>query len=156
MRVISVIAFVLLVMGACKSQKKNADMDSSETQQPGELTMVMSDLYGGTEGEEVQVLRSQGALDKFFININKTRKPGLNPPVIDFNENMVIVYCSGQTNNQSLPALWLTEDPEQGMVVQKKQKNEAKDEESTAIVRPFGLYIMPLTEKEIKLQSNPR
>ena len=156
MRLISVIAIVLLMMGACKSQNTNATTDSSATGQPGELTMVMSDLYGGTEGEEIQVLRSQGALDKFFIKINKTRKPGLTPPKIDFSRNMVVVYCSGQTNNQSLPTLWVNEDTDQGMVVQKKQEKEAKDQSSTAIVRPFGLYTMPVTDKEIKLQSNRR
>jgi hypothetical protein len=69
---------------------------------------------------------------------------------------MVIAYCSGQTNSQDLPVLWVTEDPDQGMVVRKKPKDQAKDQESTAIVRPFGLYIMPITDKEIKLQSESR
>ncbi len=156
MRNTIIIAVLLLIMGACKSQKSKADMDNAETTQPGELSMIMSDLYGGTEAEEIQVLRSQAALDKFFVIINKTRKPGIKPPSVDFNQNLVIAYCSGQTNNQSLPSLWVTEDPDQGMVVRKKQKSQAKEEGSTAIVRPFGLYIMPVTDKEIKLQSNPR
>ncbi|MEN8788471.1 MAG: hypothetical protein ABF293_04915 [Flavobacteriaceae bacterium] len=156
MRFAIIITVLLTTMGACKSQKSNSDMNDSESGQAGELSMVMSDLYGGTEAEEIQVLRSQSALDKFFMIINRTRKPGLKPPAVDFEQNMVIAYCSGQTNNQSLPILWITEDPDQGMVLRKKQKDEAKNEESTAIVRPFGLYIMPVTDKEIKLQSNPR
>jgi hypothetical protein len=156
MRITIIITVLLFIMGACKSQKSNSDMDNSENAQAGELSMVMSDLYGGTEAEEIQVLRSQAALDKFFVIINRTRKPGLKPPVVDFSQNMVVAYCSGQTNNQSLPRLWVTEDPDQGMVVRKKQPDEAKEVESTAIVRPFGLYIMPVTDKEIKLESNPR
>lgn len=128
-------------------------MNSDDASEPGELTMVMSDLYGGTESEELLVLRSPSAMEKFFMNINKTRKPGLKPPVVDFTKNMVIAYCSGQTVQQDLPALVVAEDPEQGMMVRVKQKEGVENEESTAILRPFGLYLIPVTDKKISLES---
>ena len=87
---------ILLAMMNCKSQKTDQAANDLKGQTSPGLTLLMSDNYGGTEHEEIQVIRSQGALDKFFIQINKTRKPGLTPPKVDFKKDMVIVYCSGK------------------------------------------------------------
>ena len=147
--------FILLLVAimSCKSQKTDQAGEGVNSQSSQGLTLLMSDNYGGTEQEEIQVIRSQGSLEKFFIQINKTRKPGLTPPEVNFKENMVVVYCSGKTSQQQLPELYATDDPEKGLILNKKNVEVSENQEGTAVLMPFGLYIMPLTEKEISLQK---
>ena len=147
--------FVVLLVAimSCKSQKTDQANEGVNSQSSQGLELLMSDNYGGTEQEEVQVIRSQGALDKFFIQINKTRKPGLTPPEVNFKENMVVVYCSGKTNQQQLPELFTKDDPEKGLILSKKIPEVSENQEGTAVLMPFGLYIMPLTDQEISLQK---
>ena len=144
---------LLLAIMSCKSQRTDQAAEEANSQASQGLTLLMSDNYGGTEQEEIQVIRSQGSLDKFFIKINKTRKPGLTPPSVDFKENMVVVYCSGKTNQQQLPELYTMDDPEKGLILNKKSTEVSENQEGTAVLMPFGLYIMPLTDKEISLQK---
>ena len=144
---------ILLAMMNCKSQKTDQAANDLKGQTSPGLTLLMSDNYGGTEHEEIQVIRSQGALDKFFIQINKTRKPGLTPPKVDFKKDMVIVYCSGKTKQTQLPELYTTKDPEKGVILNKKVSETSDNQEGNAVLMPFGLYIMSLTDKDISLQK---
>ncbi len=153
MRYVLPIAVLLFTLMSCKSQKTDQAADGLSGQESQGLTLVMSDNYGGTEAEEIQVIRSQGSLDKFFLQVNKTRKPGLTPPEVDFKQNLVIVYCSGKTSQQQLPELYSTEDPEKGMVLRKNYSKVSDNQEGNAVLMPFGLYIMPLTDKDISLQK---
>ena len=153
MRYVLPIAVLLFTLMSCKSQKTDQAADGFSGQESQGLTLVMSDNYGGTEAEEIQVIRSQGGLDKFFLQVNRTRKPGLTPPEVDFKQNLVIVYCSGKTSQQQLPALYVTEDQEKGMVLSKNYSEVSDNQEGNSVLMPFGLYIMPLTEKDISLQK---
>ena len=143
----------LVVIMSCKSQKTDQAANYLNDQASMQLTLLMSDNYGGTQEEEIQVIRSQGALEKFFIKINKTRKPGLTPPEVDFEKNLVVVYCSGETKKQGLPELHAVEDPEKGFILSKKPSETSENQEGAAILMPFGLYMMPLTDKDISLQK---
>lgn len=155
MRIIYVIALLLFIISGCKSQKTDSSMNEVNAQSGGEvLTLLMSDNYGGTETEEIQVLKSQKELDAYFIKINMTRKPGLKPPAVDFSKDLVIAYCTGKTTRQGLPELMINEAAEKGMMISKKQREVIENQESTAILMPFGLYIMPITDKEINLKSS--
>ena len=151
MRVSYLIFLLLLMVSACKSQKNNSVASGQESSTT--LTMVMSDNYGGTSVEELQVIRSKKELDNFFVQINKARKPGLKPPVVDFTKDLVIVYCPGKTVKQGLPKLSVMEAAEQGMIILKDMAEVSDSSENTAILMPFGLYIMPVTDSEISLRK---
>ncbi len=151
MRLASTLILLVIIVFACKSQKDAASQQSQESQA---LKMLMSDNYGGTVSEEIEVIRSQGTLDKYFIQINKTRKPGIKPPYVDFSKDLVIIYCSGETKRNQLPELFPTEDEKQRIVLTKKMVEAPDNQEGNALLMPFGLYIMPLTDKEIILQRD--
>ncbi|MGI9547515.1 MAG: hypothetical protein ACR2MM_09780 [Flavobacteriaceae bacterium] len=153
MRITFLVSLFLIVIAGCKSQKSNSETADVYGNASSELTLLLSDNYGGAAAEEIQVIRSQGELHKYFLKINMTRKPGLKPPKVDFSKDLVIAYCTGQTTQQELPGLMVSEMPEKGMIIQKKQAEITDGKESTALLMPFGLYIMPITDKEISLQS---
>lgn len=144
---------LLIAVLACKSQK---DGVSATDQDSPVLKMLMSDSYGGTAAEELMVIRDQGTLDKFFIKVNKTRKPGIKPPYVDFSKDLVLIYCSGETKREKLPELYPVEDEKQRIVLTKKRIETSDNQDGSAVLMPFGLYIMPLTDKEIILQGDSK
>ena len=153
-RVICLLVIPVLIINACKSQKAGGEDASSKNQQENGLTLVMSDLYGGADTELIEVIRSQKALDKFFVQVNKTRKPGIKPPVIDFEKNTAIIYCSGKTSQSALPQLIAEENQGEKIYLSKNMPESIENQEEKAVLMPFGLYITPLTDKEVLLQPD--
>lgn len=144
---------ILLITIGCKNQKNALDNAANAVEDSEELTLVLSDNYGGTEAPELVVIREEAALKSFFSRVNKTRKPGIPVPEIDFSKQMVLVYCSGKTTAGTMPNLHTTSETDDRMTVGIKKKQTEKEDSSTAIVMPFGLYLMGLTEKEVVLEA---
>lgn len=155
-RLVYLSAVILAVMFSCKSQKKQIMDEESDVQSSSAITMLMTDNYGGTENEELQVIRSKGELDKFFIKVNRTRKPGIKPPSIDFTKNMALIYCPGKSTQQPSMKLQSSQKDEMRITISQMKTEVSDNQESTAVIMPFGLYIMPLTDKEIVLQTDSR
>ena len=128
----------------------HASMDSNQE----DLTLLLSDNYGGTETTQIQVIRNQGALIKFFVEINKTRKPGLPLPEIDFNTEMVLVYCYGRTQLKTVPTLFVKEDSDQEKILGIMEVENVTTTADSAIKFPFSLYKLPLSEKQFILRPN--
>ncbi|HMB61447.1 MAG TPA: hypothetical protein VKN36_00140 [Eudoraea sp.] len=145
---------ILLIAVGCKNQKNALDNTANAVEDSEELNLVLSDNYGGTETPELMVIREEAALNSFFSRINKTRKPGIPVPEVDFSKKMVLVYCSGKTTAGTVPNLYTTSETDDRMTVGIKNQQTEKDASSTAIVMPFGLYVMALTDKEVVLETH--
>ncbi|NAS12354.1 hypothetical protein [Poritiphilus flavus] len=146
-----VFVILILILG-CKSQKEGVNTNEAQTAVENNLTYVLSDSYGGTEVPELMIIREAGKLKRFFLEINKTRKPGLPIPKVDFSREMVVIYCGGEVSGSRIPALQTkSENPEKLVLSVATEKTE-NQESSTAITYPFILYTLPLTDREIELE----
>ncbi|MFC2147975.1 hypothetical protein ACFLR9_05340 [Bacteroidota bacterium] len=145
---------LLMLAGTCGSQKDKVKDINYQELDNNPLTLILSDNYGGTESEQLLVLRDNKALKSFFSKVNMTRKPGLQIPEIDFNTEMVVIYCNGKTTDMNTPTLNRMEDKDDKMIFARKPESKQKKGSSTAVLMPFHLYKMPLTEKEIRLSDN--
>ena len=141
------VSFIII---SCKSQQKTGKEDAIVADEMPKLTMIASDLYGGAEEEVFEVIRGQASLHKFYRKVNMTRKPGLPVPEIDFSKNIAVLYCSGSTKDTALPEIYISGENDSEMRLE-KGKLYAKDSvvKSTATVTPFGLYLLPLTDKRV-------
>jgi len=148
-RMLILVLTVLLIV-SCKSHKKAGKEDSAEASNLPSLTLIASDLYGGAEEEVFEVIRDQAALQKFYRKVNMTRKPGLSVPQVDFTKNMAVLYCSGSTNTSEIPPMHINSQNDSEMVLIKGRVN-VKDSvtQPTAALTPFGLYLLPLTDKQV-------
>lgn len=144
--------FLLLLFASCKCPRQAVDQSGQEETQAAPLTLILTDSYGGAEGESLQVFRSQGALQKFFAQVNKTRKPGLPVPVIDFAKNVVLVYSPGKRPAGHLPGLVTLGEKEGNILVGANKEAEQTNNASAALTQPFAIYTMPRTDKEVVLQ----
>lgn len=145
---------LLVLFMSCKSQKQAQTDKQPDLRQPEGMELVLSDNYGGTATPELMILRDAGELKRFFININKTRKPGLPIPKIDFSSHIALVYCSGKITGSGIPSLYALEETPEKLVLAQTNIATAESDTSTALIVPFALYTLPLTEKEITLKPN--
>lgn len=148
--------FLFLILGlsiSCKSHEKAA-MAANDDSIQEELTLLLSDNYGGTATTEIQVIRDTKSLIKFFAEINKTRKPGLPLPEIDFNKEMVLVYCHGITQLKTVPGLFVKAETDQEKILGIMEAENKTATTDSAIKVPFSLYKLPLTDKQFVLRPN--
>ncbi len=142
----------MLTIGACKSQEKGKAAAMEQSEQVQELTLVLSDNYGGSEYADFQVIRDMKTLRQFFIQVNKTRKPGLPVPDIDFTKELVLLHCPGKMRDKSATELFIMDDSSEKILLSTKEANIKQKVGNEALTMPFSLYTIPLTEKEIVFQ----
>ena len=140
---------------SCSGQKK---MASKEGAGNGErLTLIAQDNYSGADSTETMVITSQKALKAFYARVNRTRKPGLPVPEIDFSKNMVVVLCSSDEVHDLNYGLSILKETDGEMVLGKPETSgngrSSSSSDPAKLVSPFFVYKMPLTEKEISFKK---
>lgn len=103
---------------------------------------------------ETRVIRDAKSLRKFYAEINKTRKPGLPVPVVDFSKELVILVCLGEQKEDIMPVLSKLKETDEGISMALELVEQKKEEATTvqATNFPFYLYKMPLVDKTITFQ----
>lgn len=144
---------LMTILLGCKCPKKVTNITAVQESDKMELTLLLTDNYGGTEGEELQVFRSEGELKKFFTRVNKTRKPGLAVPEVDFSKQLVLLYCPGTSTNGSWQKLEARQSKDERILIEARESKKQEEVAAGAITMPFSLYTMPLTDKEVVLDQ---
>ncbi len=141
-----------LVQHSCKSQKQS--IIEEESQEDTRIVLVDSDDYSGVYELETIVIKDVKSLNKFYGQINKTRKPGLPVPIIDFSKNTALIICAGAQESNKRTILSFGDEDVKQLIINVKKENMDTEKESTTTttVYPFYLYTIPLTEKSIDFQ----
>lgn len=140
---------VLVLMGqGCKGQEKVGGDTKENT-----LTLLLRDNYGGSESQDFRVIRDTKTLRQFIVQVNKTRKPGLPVPIVDFSKELVVLYCPGSMVSSGAYELYIREDSSEKVVFSVKAHKGEQKVGNQAIIMPFSLYTIPFTEREILLQK---
>ena len=141
-------AFLMLLtwgfMG-CKGQQglKGDSLAANRVQ------LLVQDAYSGRETEEHFMITDQKSLQKFFASINKTRKPGLPVPQVDFTNNKVWVYCAGMQKGTNEQLTFQREIEDRVVFKKVRMRNATKKE---AITSPFYLYQVPKEAEEMVIE----
>ncbi|MDO6605727.1 hypothetical protein [Arenibacter palladensis] len=149
----SIQLFLCLLVISCTGQKGvPQDNTHSPVQKSAELQLVLADNYSGVEQPEFQVVRDTKKLKNFFLQINRTRKPGLLIPEVDFSKELLLIYCAGTSRGVGGAELLLLEVSQDSIVVGPKELTPSKKEITNVTTTPFSIYKMPHTPKEISFQ----
>jgi len=146
---------ILIVFTSCNGQKRAVMESENNTDSSinASLTLLMSEEYSGLSEAETLIITDAKTLKIFFSKINRTRKPGLTVPNIDFSKEIIIIACSGEQMSGGLASeLYILKETDVKMVISTKLENEEKGIGTTAITSPFRMYTMPVTDKEIAFQ----
>ena len=151
----SLLLFLCLLGISCSGQKGvSKDKADAYVQNSKELQLVLADNYSGVEESEFQVVRDPKALRNFFIQINKTRKPGLPIPEVDFSKELLLIYCAGTTLGDGGAELFVIEDSQDNIVIGPKERIPSGKEVTNITTTPFSIYKMPLTPKDISFHKS--
>lgn len=144
-----IISIVCLV--SCKAQKEMKPVG----QEMENLVLIEQDNFSGIESFETQVIRDAKSLRKFYTEINKTRKPGLPVPIIDFSKEMVLLVCAGEQSGEKTVHLSKLKDTatELSIAVQMWDKERKGDAAILPMYYPIYLYKLPITDKSIDFQK---
>lgn len=142
---------LLFVCLSCKSQKKST-LDNEEPVAMDRPTLILKETHSNIDSAQVEVIKDQKALKAFFIMVNKTRKPGLPVPEIDFSKNMLILICAGEQRGEQEPKLSILEEHEGELIIEIAETNRAAYTDM-AISTPFYLYKVPISQKKIIIKK---
>ena len=148
----TILLFLILFGISCVGQKGlSADNANGTAQEVNMLEHLLSDSHSGVEQEAFMVVRDNKALRIFFLQINKTRKPGLPVPEVDFTREIVVIYCAGISSGQRSLKMELLKESQDNITLGLKEGNSSL---KTGILEttPFCMYKLPYTKKEILLQ----
>lgn len=148
---ITIFTFILL---SCNGQKKALGQNTEGSRTDSLLTLVLRDDYSGLDSEEMQIVTNAKQLQQFFTTINKTRKPGLPLPSVDFSKETVLIYCSGEKKGRVLPKLSIKEITDEAIVITSILEEKQEKSTSNAVISPFSIYTIPSTQKKIIFQKN--
>ncbi len=142
---------LLLVCLSCKSQKKG-NQNNEEKLQMEKPILVIEDSYSNIDSSQISIITDQKALQKFFVQVNKTRKPELPVPKVDFSKEMLILICAGEQQGTYEPNVSILELDDENLTINVERKLPS-DSLQTAISTPFFLYKMPISEKKVTIRK---
>lgn len=135
-------SLTLFFLFSCKGQQNGATTNRSN------MEVLVKDNYGGDEKERFLVIKDQKSLAEFYGQFNRTRKPGLPVPEIDFNKEMILVWSPGEQNGNS--DLKVKSHAGKNLILRKTKFK--KDKEFTAITRPVTIYKLPNNADSIVIE----
>ncbi len=148
MRYILIISFICLI--SCKAQHDAKTMATEN----GDMELIAADDYSGVLDYEASIISDTKALRKFYSRINKTRKPGLPVPDVDFSKNMILAVCTGEHKGEKEPLLRKTEEENNVLItIELNENRDASKSRKTLTVYPFYLYKLPITPKTVSIQK---
>ena len=110
---------------------------------------ILNENYSGFEEENYFLIRNQEDLNIFYGKVNRTRKPGLIAPVVDFTQNMLLVWC-GDSKTSNFVDLEINESADSLIVYKLKSKTE---KQNNLIASPFSIFKLRFSAKSLKIQQ---
>ncbi len=134
---------------SCNSQKQV--VTAQNTDNDPRIKLIDEDLYSGIYQLETSVVRDMKSLKKFYAQINKTRKPGLPVPSVDFSQHTALIICAGAQEADEKVGISFGDENDKELIINIKKHSVA---ESTAngtstITYPFYVYTIPSTMKSV-------
>lgn len=143
------ICLLLVAIMQLNSCKSTAQSNLQESDDVG-MELILNENYSGFEQEEYFLIKNEKELSAFYGKINRTRKPGLTPPIIDFETEMILVWC-GDSSATNYANFELNEKDK--FIELHKLKSKTFKEESKLVVSPFSMYKLPLSTKSLKIKK---
>ncbi|MGS2760745.1 protease complex subunit PrcB family protein [Sinomicrobium sp. M5D2P9] len=143
---------VIILFCACMGAKQDGKAQSGDTGEKSlDYKILLEDSYGGTDTAENRVITSQEELEKVYGIINRTRRPGIEVPKVDFTKSMVVAMFMGQRSSGG-NRVEIEKIEEAGGAVQVYVRNiqpAEGDMTSMAITNPFIFAELPRSDKQV-------
>ncbi|MEK6155414.1 hypothetical protein WIW50_19245 [Flavobacteriaceae bacterium 3-367] len=147
------LSLIVLLGMACKSSKERAQNTAGQEVESDSLTLVFQDDYSGISAPQFMVIKGAKELQGLFSKINRTRKPGIPVPEVDFAKDLLVVYCSGETSTNTSTSLRTGKETGDTVLVELVEQVDPEAASITVVTTPICIYKMPLTPKTVTLNE---
>lgn len=157
-----IISILFVLVSSCNGQKKTITENASDSQLNQENTamvLLLQEEYSEFDVTETLVIKDQKNLKSFYSKLNRTRKPGLPVPLIDFEKEMVIIHCNGKQSSIGMASLSMGKESDSEILLFSKHNVQSSDTNTAIVGHPFCVYKMPLSTKKIVVEimtENPK
>ena len=141
----SLLVVLVLLTFSCKSQKNGTEANTNP--QDDQLVLLVEDAYYPVETPVTYIIEDAKTLKAFFIKVNRTRKPGIPVPVVDFSTETVLVACVGGVRTGLAPRMKIKMETAQTIEV--ITALEGDEDDQGALSYPFCVYKIPKSQKQI-------
>lgn len=143
------------VLVACNGQKKaamdeNKDVPAKENDM---LELIFHEENSIFENEETIIIKGVKQLASFYRKINKTRKPGIPVPEVDFTKELIIIYCSGAINPTLGHVLRVQKETDTQLILKSNLQKHNKINSYTSDVYPISIYRISTFQKEVLIEK---
>lgn len=146
----SILCLLFIVGISCSGQKRvGSDNVAVANSDSTKLRLVMQELYSNVQIPIFQVITDENSLKKVFLQVNKTRKPGIPIPNIDFSKELLLFYGAGITEGGNNPELFVMEESRDSIRLGINNKHRSVQANLSIITTPMCLYALPATKKKI-------
>ena len=152
------IIILSLVLVSCNSQKKAAmsETEIASSESENRLELIMQEAQGGFDADELLVIRDVKRLKSFFSKINRTRKPGLPIPAIDFEKEMILIQCTREESQTNLATLSVIEETDTQVIINVENRSKTKNALIADSSGSFCIYKMAITTKDVILEKRTK
>lgn len=140
----SVVILGVLIL-SCKSKEKALPVSNNIDAQA--MIVMIEDSYFPTEEPFNLKIDDQKSLNNFFSKLNRTRKPGISAPIVDFKEYSIIISCVGEQKDVDRIELLRKSETDNSIEIE-IVFFENKDSQDF-LFYPFAIYKLAKTNKKI-------
>ena len=117
--------------------------------------LIIEDTTGGPEEPQILVVNDPATLKAFYRQVNKTRKPGLAIPKIDFTNEFVVILCMGTRKSLGYSThITHTEIKGELLTVYVKETIPG-DTSAYVLTEPFSVYKINGTYESVVFKKEP-
>jgi hypothetical protein len=116
------------------------------------LQLEVQDGYFPVDHPETQVIEDSKTLKAFYAKVNRTRKPGLPVPEVDFSTQRIVVACMGAVSTESLPIMSIKKETEDEIIL--SVHLTADKSNTTTQSYPFCVYRISNEGKRVTVAMN--
>ncbi|NER13997.1 protease complex subunit PrcB family protein [Leptobacterium flavescens] len=128
----------------------NEDRYKTDAVQEPTFELILQEQTGGPAKPQMMVVKGEKSLKDFYIQINKTRRPGLPVPEINFKEEKVIILCMGSrtTGGYSIEIEKLEEKADL-INIYVREKGSPSKYSTSVLTEPFSIYKIKAADKKL-------
>lgn len=141
----SLLVVLVLLTFSCKSQKNR--METNTSMQDDQLVLLVEDAFFPVETPVTYIIEDAKTLKGFFTKVNRTRKPGIPVPIVDFSTETVLVACMGGVRTGLAPRMKIKTETPGAIEVIAELKGDENLQNSLSY--PFCVYKIPKSQKRI-------
>ncbi|WP_139278112.1 hypothetical protein [Pseudozobellia thermophila] len=148
----AVLSFLMVAFLSCKGQRKGTVGTQENGPDPeAAISLVVSDYHQVVGNERTWVIKNRKELQKFYSELNKTRKPALPVPKVDFGQNMLLVHFYQASDSGTPPRLSVLRKTGDTLFLAERGNGPSHRGGREKLV-PFSIYLMPKSEGTIVVE----